>query len=73
MLFGVRAATSVLLLDLLDRDDAAQARVPRLPHFAHAARAPIGGRIIPSPSQMTAQALPNRLQFSLHYERITTS
>ena len=31
-------ALAVLLFDLLDRHDAAQARVPRSPHFTHASR-----------------------------------
>jgi hypothetical protein len=30
---------SVMLLDLLDRHDAAQASVARLPHFSHPSRA----------------------------------
>jgi hypothetical protein len=29
---------AVLFLDLLDRHDAAKARVPRLPHFSHPSR-----------------------------------
>jgi hypothetical protein len=46
-----RKAFSILLLDLLDRHYAAQARIPRLPRFTHPP-APIGERSSYGPSSL---------------------